>query len=240
MPFLVDRRARSRERGLRRDDLHREIGSVVDREVVAVGEVAEPGMEVVDVVDLEVGLDEGLPVDVVFVHAHRVEHVAAEVPVGAGGDLGEVLRGVARPGEQQAVPVAERRGVQLHARLLFEARRAEQLALQVVGPAVHRADDVLGVALALQHDGLAVAADVGEQLDTAVISHQYLGVVHPPERLPVADVRHHQLVAHVVRAGLEQEALFSLEDLRVEVPGNRQVAAGRLQFSKRGNVGHAL
>ena len=50
--------------------------------------------------------------------------------------------------------------MRLHARRLGEERRAEQLAFQVVGPAVQRADDVLGVAAALQHDRLAVAADV--------------------------------------------------------------------------------
>ena len=46
-------------------------------------------------VDLEIGLDEGLPVDVVFVDADRIEHEAAEIPVGYRGDFGEVNRGIA-------------------------------------------------------------------------------------------------------------------------------------------------
>src|SRR5688572_32141952 len=50
---------------------------------------------------------------------------------------------------------SERRRLQLHAGVVGKARRAEELALEVVGPTVQRADDVLEVAAALQHDRLA-------------------------------------------------------------------------------------
>jgi len=65
-------------------------------------------VEGIDVVDLQVHLDEGFPVDVVVVDAHRIEHVAAEVPVRGGGDLGQVLARIARAGEQQSLPLGER------------------------------------------------------------------------------------------------------------------------------------
>jgi hypothetical protein len=56
-------------------------------------------------------------------------------------------------------------------------RRADQLALQVIGPAVQRADDVVGVAAAVEHLGLAVAADVGQQFDALRIAHQHAAFV---------------------------------------------------------------
>ena len=61
---------------------------------------------------------------------------------------------------------------------------------------------MLGVAATLEHDGLAVPADVGQQLDPRgrifPTSHQHARVVVPGERVVVADVGHHQLVADVV------------------------------------------
>ncbi len=99
--------------------------AIVDCEVVAVSEVSEPGVEEIDVVDLQVHLDEGFPVDVVVVDANRIEHVAAEVPVRGGGDLCQVQARIARAGKQQSLPVGERSRAQLHARALREMRRAE-------------------------------------------------------------------------------------------------------------------
>jgi hypothetical protein len=214
--------------------------AVVDAEVLAIGEVTQPRVVEVDVVDLEVGLDEGLPVDVVLVGAHRVEDVAAEVPVGHGGDAREVFARVARPGEEQAVPVDERRRMQLDAGALRKMRRAEQLALEIVGPAVQRADDVLDVAAAFQHERLAVAAHVGEQLDPGFVAHQHLRVARPGQRVIVADLRHHQLVADVIRAGVEQVFLFQLENLGIEVPGHRKVTRGRLDLPQGPEFRHAL
>ena len=240
VPFLVDRGARPLQARLGGDDLHRVFIAVVDAEVVAVGEVAQARVIEIHVVDLEIGLDEGLPVDVVFIHAHRVEHVAAEVPVGRGGDLRQIPPNVAWAGEQQAVPVGERCRVQLDARRLREVRRAEQLAFQVVGPAVQRADDVLGVAAAFEHDRLAVAADVRQQPDSLGAANQHLRVVGPGERVVVAGVGHHQLVPDVVRSGVEQELFLLLEDLGIEVPGHRQLRACRPDLAQARYVRHSL
>src|SRR5581483_1576836 len=129
--------------------------------------------------------------------------------------------------------------MQLYARALREVRRAEQLALQVVGPAVQRADDVLGVAAAFQHDRLAVAAHVGKKLDAAGVAHQHLRVIHPGERVVIADIRDHQLVADIVRAGIEKQLLLQLEDARIEVPGDWQLAARGAQLAQAGNIGHS-
>ena len=88
-----------------------------------------------------------------------------------------------------------------------------------------------GVAAAAEHDRLAVAADVGEQLD-AVASPSRLRTsiqassVHA-QRVVVAGLGHHQLVADIIRAGVEQELLFEREDLGVEIPRHRQLGLAR-------------
>ena len=152
----------------------------------------------------------------------------------------EAKAGLARPGEQQPVPVDERRRAQLHAGAFREVRRAQQLALQVIGPAVQRADDAFDVAAPFQQDRLPVAADVRQQLDAGLISDQELRMTGPAERMVVADLGDHQLVADVVRAGVEQEPFLELEDGGIEVPGRRQVATRRLDLAQARNVRHAL
>ena len=125
-------------------------------------------------------------------------------------------------------------------RVLGEVRRAEQLPLHVVGPAVQRADDVLGVAAPLEQDRLAMAADVRKELYPPAVPHQNLAVVHPGKRVIVARVRHHQLVPYVAGSGIEQQLLFQLEYLRVEVPGNGKLRSVGLECSRTGQVGHAV
>ena len=84
---------------------------------------------------------------------------------------------VARPVEQEAVPVLDRRAAEVQAGLVGEVRRAQQLALEVVGPAMDGADDVPRIAAALEHDRLPMAADVREQLDPFGVAHERLRVV---------------------------------------------------------------
>jgi uncharacterized membrane protein len=91
-------------------------------------------MEGLDVIVLEVDLDEGLPVVFALVHVDAVEHVAREVEI-LQRERRKVARDVARPVEQQAVPVLERRAAEIDARLVGKVRRAEELALEVVRPA---------------------------------------------------------------------------------------------------------
>jgi hypothetical protein len=108
---------------------------------------------------------------------------------------------------------------EVEAGIFGEVRCAEQFPLHVVGPAVQRADDVLCVAAAFEKDCLAVAADVGKELDAARVSDQHLAVVHPGERVIVARIRHHQLMADVTGAVGEKQLLLQREDLRIEIPG---------------------
>ena len=104
-----------------------------------------PGWNGPDVVVLQVDLDEGLPVVVALVHLHLIEHVAAEVEIGARRRMRASRAAHVAPVvlEDQAVPVVQRVVVQVQAGVGREVRCADQLAVQVVGPAVQRADDVV-------------------------------------------------------------------------------------------------
>ncbi|KAG0907740.1 hypothetical protein G6F31_021661 [Rhizopus arrhizus] len=104
-----------------------------------------------------------------------VEHVGAEVELGTREQRSHVGGRIARAFEQQAVAIAQPELLQVHAGRGLELRRAQQLALVVVRPAVQRTNDVaasgfqiaLGIAvagqiagLAAQHQRMAVTADI--------------------------------------------------------------------------------
>jgi len=108
--------------------------------------------------------------------------------------------------------------------------RAQQLAARVVSPAVQRTDDVAGIAPAFEHDGLAVAADVGQKLNAVRVADQQFGMVHPRQGVIVARVGHHQFVADVARAVLEQQFLLEFQHLLVEIPGDRKLRTALLEF----------
>jgi hypothetical protein len=104
---------------------------------------------------------------------------------------------------------------------------------------VHRADDVLRVAAALQQQRLAVAAHVRKEVYAALAADERLAVFRPPtERDEVADVRHHQLVADVAGSLVEQESRLPREDLGVEVGGHRQLRAARCEAGGVRKLGH--
>ncbi len=105
---------------------------------------------------------------------------------------------------------------------------------------MQRADDVLRIAAAFEHDRLAVPADIGQQIDAGIVVHQHPGVIGPRQRVVVADVGHHQRVADVVGASIEQQAFFEREVLGIEVPGHRQLAARRQYLAQASYIGHAL
>ena len=213
-------------------------GRELPHQIVAGDELAEPGMERADVIVLEIDLDERLPVVGAVVQLDPVEHVAGEVER-LSGQPAEVLRDVALPVEQQAVPALHRCAGEARARLLGELRRAEQLTLEVVGPTVHRTDDVRRAAAALQHHRLPVTADVGQELDSVGTADQRLRVVTPDERVVVAGLRHHQLVPDVTRRARKQRAHLGLENGRVAVPrcGELKGGARRLPLDGFGAFG---
>ena len=206
--------------------------------VAGVDELLQPGVERLHVVELEVDLEERLPVERALVDHDPVEDVAGEVIVGGEREVGEVGGDVAPAGEEEAVPRLRLHARQRHVRRRGELGRAEQPAVEVVGPAVQRADDVPHLAAPLEQEPLPVAAHVAEEVHAAVAPHQHAGVPVRFERDVVALLRHHQLVADVLRAGLEDRALLVREDLRIEIPGDRQLRRGRLQAGGGRRLAH--
>src|SRR5207244_1859923 len=92
-------------------------------------------------------------------------------------------------------------------------------ALQVVRPAVDRADDVPRIALAAQHDRLAVPADVRQELDTLRVTDERLRVAAAGQRVVVARFGHHQFVADIAGRAGQQQPPFRFEYARIGVPG---------------------
>jgi hypothetical protein len=208
VPALIRRRPRLLERLLRADDLHRILRTERVGRVVAVGEIAQARMKRVDVIELEVYLEERLPVARHMVDHHPVEHVVRKIEIGRDRQVGKIRARVALAFEEQAVPLAQWRRVQLHARILGKLRRTEQISMQIVGPAMQRADDILRVAVPFQQDRLAMPADVREQLDAGFVAHQHLRIVESRKHAIVADMGHHALVTDVPRACFEHELLL--------------------------------
>ena len=127
---------------------------------------------------------------------------------------------------------------------MLEVWRAQQLARlravrAAVGPAVKGADDVAAgvpaarlaqVAAALEHDGLAVAADVGDQFHTFVRSHERATTGLLGQGVVVPDVGDRELVPHIPGPALEEGFLLALEQRLAEIAGNRKLACGLLQL----------
>ena len=104
---------------------------------------------------------------------------------------------------------------------------AQQLAAGAVGPAVQRADDVAAsmalafgqqIAAALEHHGLAVAADVGDQLDLAFgIAHQRAPLLLLRKSVVVAYLGDRKLMADIARSALENGFQLALKQRLVEI-----------------------
>ena len=195
-------------------------------------------MEGRNVIVLEIHLDEGLPVVVARLDLDPIEHVAREVEVAGCAHALQVACNVALALEQQAVPVLQGRVGELHARLVLEQRRAHQATLEIVRPAMDGTDDVGGVAPAVEHDRLPVAADVRQQFDAVGAAHQNLRIVAPGEGVIVAYVGHHQFVTHIGRPAVEQHLLFESVHCGIAIPGNRELRGRRPQPVRSGEVRH--
>jgi hypothetical protein len=102
-----------------------------------------------------------------------------------------------------------------------------------------RADDVGRRAAAVEHARLAVAADVGQELDAARVAHEHLHVVAQREHLEVAFVRHHELVADVAGRLRQQVPSLGFEHPGIAVPGRGELRRGRTQTVGSGDVGHS-
>ena len=238
VPALVGPGARFRECVLDADGLHRVALGELPTQVIGGDELAQPRVERADMIILQIDLDEAFPVVLALVDLDPVEHVARKVEVLGDADTRELARDVAWPVEQQPVPVGKRRAVELDAGLLFEMRRAEQRAFEVVSPAVHRTHDVLGVAAALEHHRLAMAADIRQQLHAAGVANEHLCVIAPRQRIVIARIGYHQLVPDVAGTGMEQTPLLEFEQGGIAVPGNGQLRRGLSQPIRSGEIGH--
>src|SRR6267142_2108467 len=129
--------------------------------VAGVDELLQSRMHGLDVIQLEEDLEEILPVEWTLLDQQPVEDVAGKVVVGGQREVGQISRGVAGTGEKQSVPVVHRYFGQRALRRAIEIRRAEQLAVQVIGPAMQRADDVLRMTAAFEQQALAMPARIG-------------------------------------------------------------------------------
>ena len=178
MPLLVDVRAWVGKSGGNTHGLHRVLAGELPLQVVTGDEIAQSRVEGADVVVLQIDLDKGLPVVVALVHLDMVEHKAVELELLAQLHAGQICLNVpAIVFKQQAIPFAQLVVVEVQARVVAEVRCAQQFATGAVGPAVQGADDVAAcvalafgqqIATALEHDGLTVAADIGDQLYLAL------------------------------------------------------------------------
>src|SRR3954464_13039016 len=133
-----------------------------------------------DMIVLEINLDERFPVASVFVDLHAIEHVAREVEVALDAQGCEVACYVAFAVEEQAVPVLQWRAAEVEAGIAGEMRRAEQLAIKTIRPAVNWADDAgARVAAPLKHERLTMATYIAQQLHSCRITHERPRVVEP-------------------------------------------------------------
>lgn len=103
---------------------------------------------------------------------------------------------------------------------------------------MQRTNNRIGLALALQHDRLPVAADVREQFNSPGITHQHTAVVLVGERRVMADLRNHGLMANVARAQTKQAREFLLQDCSLKIRMNRQLRRARGEPRKVSDIRH--
>ena len=139
--------------------------------------------------------------------------------------------------------------VQVQAGGFRKMRCRHQLALEVVGPAVQRADDVLvrRVAAPVQDDRLPVPADVGDELHAVRGAHQRAALAFLRQGVEVARVGHGQFMTQVARPLAKDGVHLALEHRLVEVVRRGQragvaqwlVCTARQQGTRcKGQVGH--
>jgi hypothetical protein len=165
------------------------------------------------------------------VHLDPVEHVSAEIQCGGGAAVAQRGAHVAPAVvEQQALPAVHRVGVQVQTGVGVEVRCTEQLAIEAVGPAVDRADDVLArLAAPAQHQRLTVAADVRHQPNALVVADQGAALAFMCQRVVVARFADPQLVAGIARPGLEDQCAFVAEHALVEIASCGKLSAAALK-----------
>ena len=118
--------------------------------------------------------------------------------------------------------------------------RTEQLAVEIVGPPVQRANNVFSRAAAVQHDRLAMPAYVGQKFDfVALVAHEQTAFALAGQRKIAPCVGSHEFVTDVARAAFEQCVDFALEKLFVKVSRDWQLTMDRVQLQCIAQIGHS-
>jgi hypothetical protein len=164
------------------------------------------------------------------------EDIALEVEVAEKRHRLELIQQACVALKEKAIPLVERLAPQVAARVLLKMGCTEKLALQVVCPSMQGTDNRLRLASALEHDGLAVPADVREQLDAVALVHQNAAVVFMGERMEVALIGHHELVANIAGARCEAGLALLGKKRLVKVSPNRQLCSRRFEPRKGSDV----
>jgi hypothetical protein len=97
---------------------------------------------------------------------------------------------------------------------------------------------LLGIAAAIEHQRLAVAADVGQQLDALRVAHQHAAFVLRLQGRKIALFGHHQLMPDVARTLQEQLLHFALQQRLVEIDIYRKLSARTRQLGVGSQIGH--
>ena len=232
LPALVDRAAGTAPGMSQTNGLHRVVLFELPLQVFAADKATQAGVKRPHVVVLQVDLDEGFPVVVALVQFDPIEHKAGEVEFGARPHAGQIGLDVATVVlKQQAIPFPQRVVVEVQAGILREMGRTEQqpgplCGGAAVGPAVQRAHHIargaarpglLQGATALQHQGLPVPANIGDQLNAGRRSNQGAALVFMGQSGIVAQLGHTQGMAQVARPGVEQTRLFALKQRLITI-----------------------
>ena len=246
VPALVDRATGLAQTVGHAHGLHRILRPEFPAQIFAGHKVAQAGVEGADVVILQVDLDKGFPVVVAVVHFHVVQHIAAEIEFSTRAQSRHIgCHITALAFKQQTIPFLQRVVVEIQAGVGGKVRCAYQLAagaLRVhpgVGPAVQGADDIATGrcralaqqrATALEHQCLAVAADVGDEFDPLAVAHQGASTLFLRQGVVVAQLRHAQGVAHIAGTALENMRHFARIERSIEIAGDRKLAVRLLQL----------
>ena len=225
VPFAIDLAARAGERVTHPHRLDGVVLSEFPTQVFTLDKAAQSRVEGDHVVVLQIDFNESLPVVVALVQLGRMVLKATEVQVRRHTQARQQLRHVQLTGralKHQAVPLLNGVVAKIQAGVLRKMGGTHQLPLVAVSPAVQRAHNVAaGVSTALEHDGLPVAAHVGQQLYALFGANQHPAFTFVGQRLIVPYLGDAECVPEVARMHFEDATLFGLEQPRIKVAGNR-------------------
>ena len=214
--------------------LHRVVFLEFPAQVVTGHKLAQTRVEGPYVVVLQVDLDKSFPVVVALVHFHMVQHKSIKTQGIARAHAGKVCGHIAAVAfKQEAVPFLQGVVVQVEAGVGSKVGRADKLAggqaalmiASAVSPAVQGANDIAAGAarameqgaLAFEHDRLAVATNVGDELNTLRITHQGTAFLLLRQRVVVTDFGHAQCMAYLARSRFEKALHLAREQRRIKV-----------------------